>query len=323
VLKLSILIAARDTAPLESSLVSILQNRPADCEIVVVHDEGYDDPYDLADEVRFVAAPAECGELARLTRGLNVCQAPVLHVLRSGAEVTEGWTAPALAHFSDPSVAAVAPLLLDRDGTHVAAAGLEYRRSGARVARDRGKPLSAVAGDSATILGPTFGAAFYRLSALKLLRDAFSPALGSELCDVDVALRLSRAGYRAVLEPLSRVVASEEQWRASPLSDAWLAERVFWRHAKELGLARSAIGHAAVLAAELTLVVTRPLQAGRIIGRLAGCLEHLLLGNRVEAQAVPATPARNQLRLDEPLRGVRAGASGRTPLAAHQRERVA
>jgi hypothetical protein len=323
VLKLSILIAARDTAPLELSLISILQNRPADCEVVVVHDQGYDDPYDLADEVRFVAVPAQCGELERLMRGLSVCQAPVLHVLRNGAEVTEGWTTPALAHFSDPTIAAVAPLLLDRDKTHVEAAGLEYRCSGARVARDRGKPLSAIQGDSAPILGPTLGAAFYRMSALKLLRDAFNPALGRDLCDVDVALRLSRAGYRAVLEPLSRVVASEESRRASPLSDAWLAERVFWRHAKGLGLARSAMSHAAVLAAELTLVVTRPLQAGRIIGRIAGCFEHLLLGNRVEAQPAPVLPARNQLRVDEPMRGVRAGTPGRTPLATHHRERVA
>ena len=52
--KLSILIAAHDETSWRASLVSVLQNRPADCEIVVVHDESYHDPYDLAGEVRFV-----------------------------------------------------------------------------------------------------------------------------------------------------------------------------------------------------------------------------------------------------------------------------
>ena len=69
--KLSILIAAHDEALLESSLVSVLQNRPPDCEIIVVNDEGYHDPYALAGEVRFVRTPADTSELDRLNRGVR------------------------------------------------------------------------------------------------------------------------------------------------------------------------------------------------------------------------------------------------------------
>ena len=43
---------------LDDTLVSVLENRPANCEIIVVHTEPYDDPYDLAGEVRFLEARA-------------------------------------------------------------------------------------------------------------------------------------------------------------------------------------------------------------------------------------------------------------------------
>ncbi len=39
----------------EGTLVSVLENRPADCEIIVALSQPYADPYDLKDEVRFVA----------------------------------------------------------------------------------------------------------------------------------------------------------------------------------------------------------------------------------------------------------------------------
>ena len=82
--KLSILIAVRDEALLESSLVSVLQNRPPDCEIVVVNEEGYQDPYALAGEVRFVPTPADTSELDRLNRGVRCCQSPLVHICAAG-----------------------------------------------------------------------------------------------------------------------------------------------------------------------------------------------------------------------------------------------
>ena len=45
--RLSIVIpCAQDTAWFESTLASVLQNRPADCEVLVVQPREYDDPYD-------------------------------------------------------------------------------------------------------------------------------------------------------------------------------------------------------------------------------------------------------------------------------------
>ena len=45
-----------DSQLLEETLVSVLQNRPDNSEVLVMHDGTYEDPYDLVDEVRFIEA---------------------------------------------------------------------------------------------------------------------------------------------------------------------------------------------------------------------------------------------------------------------------
>ncbi len=304
--KLSILIAAHDEALLESSLVSVLQNRPPDCEIVVVNEEGYQDPYALAGEVRFVPTPADTSELDRLNRGVRCCQSPLVHILRCGAEVTEGWTQASVAHFADARVAAVAPLLLQPGGQHVAAAGVEYQSRGLRIACHHGRPVQEMDAEPATILGPALGAAFYRASALTLMREPFFAAVGSALGDVDLALRLSCAGYRAMLEPRSRVIDAPAQTGASPLVDAWLAERLYWRHAKHQGGVRLLAGHAGLIAAEVAACVLRPLRAGCLLGRAAGCVERILFGDLAPAPKAPTL---------EPVAAVRDHADLRVDIA--------
>src|SRR3954469_4194264 len=41
-------------ADFDATLVSVLQNRPGDCEVLVAHSEPYDDPYRLHGEVHFI-----------------------------------------------------------------------------------------------------------------------------------------------------------------------------------------------------------------------------------------------------------------------------
>ena len=55
--RLSIVIPAlASVEALERTLVSVLEKRPADCEIIVVLNTSYDDPYQLTDEVHFASA---------------------------------------------------------------------------------------------------------------------------------------------------------------------------------------------------------------------------------------------------------------------------
>ena len=190
---------AHDETLLEASLVSVLQNRPADCEIVVVHDESYHDPYDLAGEVRFVSTSRSSQELAQMNLGIAHCRGSIINVLRCGARGDRWLATGALAHFTDPCLAAVAPLVLARDGQYVASAGVAYHTGGKRVECRRAQSAQTVPGAAEIVLGPALEAAFYRAGALQLLREAYCPSLGTEYADVDLALLACRAGYRARL----------------------------------------------------------------------------------------------------------------------------
>ena len=124
---------------LEDTLVSVLENRPADCQIVVVLNQLYDDPYDLEGEVCFVQAVPGSGLTDCIALGVAVTQSPIVHVMSCGVEATPGWADAALPHFDDPDVAAVAPVVVDRfDTRRILSAGLKvFRRRGHSTDRRR------------------------------------------------------------------------------------------------------------------------------------------------------------------------------------------
>ena len=87
--------------------------------------------------------------------------------------------------------------------------------SGSRVPDSLGAEAMAAAGQDpqqycrrretpwvSAVLGPCLAAAFYRVEAIRAVGGGLCRAVGSELADVDVALALKQAGYRAVFEAL-------------------------------------------------------------------------------------------------------------------------
>src|SRR6476620_1309705 len=114
-------------AEMEPTLISLLENRPSDCEILLVLTVPYDDPYELGNEVRFLQAPPRSDTLAALNFALAKVEWPFVHFLSVGLAVTPHWADRALAHFSDPQIAAVAPVLRDVvDTAKVLSGGWEY-----------------------------------------------------------------------------------------------------------------------------------------------------------------------------------------------------
>lgn len=140
-LRLSIVIPVLGRSKqLDDTLVSVLENRPADCEIIVVHTRPYDDPYDLAGEVRFLKARRRAGIGGCLNLALSVCKAPVVHVIACGVEVCPGWADAALRRFVDPHIVAVAAMLLDsNERQSVVSAGLAYHAGGTVWRIDQGR----------------------------------------------------------------------------------------------------------------------------------------------------------------------------------------
>ena len=116
---------------LETTLVSVLEHFPDDCEIIVVHSAKYDDPYDLKSELRFIEAPARTGFVGCANLGIQASHAPIVHLLSAGLEATGGWAEAALSRFADPKVAAVAPVVRNQfDSDEILAAGISYHAGG-------------------------------------------------------------------------------------------------------------------------------------------------------------------------------------------------
>jgi GT2 family glycosyltransferase len=258
-------------ARLETTLVSVLENRPPDCEILVVHDAPYDDPYDLAAEIRFLPVTSDRGLVDNLNYAIHAAQGSIVHVLAAGLEVTEGWTEAALAHFEDSRVASVAPLVVDvLDRRKVHAAGLTYSCRRGRQLRVAANSNESPPGE---ILGPPIQAAFFRRSAIECA-GGLPTAVGDALADADLALALRFAGFRSILEPRS-IVMIAEAFEASPIGfrPSLMAERLFWRAAPIMGWGKSLLAHPWGILSDFLRAGPRFAALLMLLGRLLGACQ--------------------------------------------------
>lgn len=259
---------------LEDTLVSVLQHRPACSEIVVVHNHRYDDPYDLKDEVRFVAAPAKSCLVDLMNRGMAAAEADVLHLLACGAAVDDGWTTAALRRFTESRVGSVAPLVVDVDDrSRSVTAGCLWSHSGEHLAYGSGKKADDIRTDDAQWVGPDPAAAFYRRTALGEV-GLFDATMPPRLAAIDLALRLRRAGHRSVLEPVSRVsLATRLVLHGSPFTYAWHGERLFWRQPFEGGRLRTLAAHGSQIFKEVLRALPQWRAVAQLLGHLTGACD--------------------------------------------------
>jgi len=261
-------------ADFDATLVSVLQHRPADCEVLVIHSESYDDPYALGHEVRFIERRSD--SLAGLVNaGLEAARGQVLHVVGCGLEATEHWTEAALGHFADPDVAAVSPIIHANDGESLVAAGLAWTLGGARTVIRDSRIISAGSGRrKASILGPTLAAAFYRREVLIALC-GFDAAVGDELADVSLALDMRAIGRLHVCETSSKLI--EHRPRPAVASRGFgsglAKERLFWRHASARGLAVSLGLHAPSVASDILRQLPSLSVLSSLVGRCAALVD--------------------------------------------------
>ncbi|HEX3727352.1 MAG TPA: glycosyltransferase family A protein [Pirellulales bacterium] len=258
---------------MEGTLVSVLENRPPDTEILVALDRPYADPYDLKGEVRFIDAPAGAGPSVTVNAGLAAARAPFVHLLASGCRVTDGWTERALARFGASQVGAVAPLAMYLDKPErIFAAGVGYRRGGQRylVGRDQTRLTGE---DVAAIVGPCLFAAFYRKSALERA-GGLSPQLGLAQADADLGLSLARGGFTCHFEAQSQVLAeSDVSEPLGPFRRALYDERLFWRNLPSGSRMGALTAHAAIVAGELLGSLGRPRFIAQLTARFLACCQ--------------------------------------------------
>jgi len=221
--RLSIVIPALGSFDLlETTLLSVFDHRPDDCEIVVVHRGDYADPYELDGEVRFVIADAQ-DWISAANAGIAAAGAPIVHLLARGVEVEEAWTDRPLNRFANPNVAAVSlPVLgcVDREAIEATEESAGLRKLPA--------DQPAVSSES------LWWAGFYRREALDRWAVPFDRGSGESVADWDLSLRLQSAGLATVREHNSRVWADlarlprQGLWRRT-----WQTVRLARRHATE------------------------------------------------------------------------------------------
>lgn len=299
--RLSILVPLTGPVPLfENTLASVLQNRPADCDVLVVHPESYDDPWEVMDEVQLLETPVGVPLLEMLDASLPYVRGEFLHILQPGLEVTEGWADRALEAFCTDDVVAVSPWLVEaadtkrlaargvsfdpRGGRMIVGAGVDVERANAAL-RARAQRKSRV--DSRRladeVLGPTLQAGFYRTQPLAEI-GGWETSLGLAWADIDLALSFADAGFRCVesaesviLGPSEVVLAESQVGDTATFSERFAAgrcgERVYLRHSSRIdGLAPMVARGAGLFASWLTGGAARPSLA-QVAGRMAAWSE--------------------------------------------------
>ncbi len=107
--RLSVIVPHISTeAALEQTLLSLLEHKDHQCEVIVVHAGNYADPYQLGDdEVVLVNSDAKtAAEL--LNEGIQSAVAPVLQFILPGTEANDLWYRDVLSAFEDYQIGAVA-----------------------------------------------------------------------------------------------------------------------------------------------------------------------------------------------------------------------
>lgn len=289
--RLSIIIPVLgDPIQLENTLVSVLENIPADTEVVVALNQPYDDPYNLKDEVQFVLAPPRSGLGGVLNAALDRCDGSIVHLLLAGAEVGPNWTESVLPLFDDPEVAIVAPLVVEKDDPdRIAAAGIDYAAGGSLRRLGARKSVSRGVGRLRPPLGADIVAGFYRRAALEAV-GGFAPGVADELASLDVALRLKRAGFRCVFDPQCNVFVQPASLpQPSAFARGYGREKFFWRWAPSSGWKRSLLLHALTLSGACLSCLARPSNVMDVFGRFCASLSPWT--HRQHWQSLQETPA--------------------------------
>jgi GT2 family glycosyltransferase len=296
---LSIVIPSQRRADLlRLCLATVQQYKPPGTQVIVVDDGSPGRVVSrVAGEftgVEVVRHQGSRGFAVAANRGIASATGVAIELLNDDTQVTPGWADAALAAFTDPTVAAVAPLVLQgppsrarRSNGHdplarrasegiplIDSAGDEYDRGGFARKRGHGRPLSAEFREPCEVFGASASSAFYRADVLRAA-GGFPEEFGAYFEDVDLAWRIRRDGYRAVYEPRSvvwhRVGSSYRPRRALLERQSQNEERVFWRNVP--GVWRQLPRHAAVLTGKALRRLREGTLVPWIVGRLRAFAE--------------------------------------------------
>lgn len=237
-------------------LQSVRAHAPECTQIIVVDDGSKNAVVSLAASefpgVEVIRHERPLGFAIAANRGISVAGGSIIELLNDDTQVTAGWAEAAVAHFADPTVAAVAPLVFQGPRTGeppiIDSAGDEYDLGGFARKRGRGEPMTQRFAKPCEVFGASASSAFYQADVLRTV-GGFPEDFGAYFEDVDLAWRIRRAGFRTMYEPQSvvwhRVGSSYPKNRKLVERQSQNEERVFWRNVPNVW--RAMPRHGAVL----------------------------------------------------------------------------
>ncbi len=266
----------RRTDLLQPCLRSVTQHAPAETEIIVVDDAS---PAAEASNVatsfgvKVVRLERQRGFAVAANTGIRASRGDIVEMLNDDTEVKAGWAESAMRWFDDPTVGAVAPLVLAwPDGNTIDSAGDRYYLGGVAGKRGHGMRLGAPFLQPCHVFGTSASAGFYRRAALDRV-GLYPEDFGSYFEDVDLAFRLNRAGFCTMYEPTSRVLhhisaSYGREGRHLIERQSCNEERVFWRNLPAPLLWRALPKHLAVLVGKAWLRLDEGTILPWLFGRL-------------------------------------------------------
>jgi GT2 family glycosyltransferase len=262
--ELSIVIPSHNRSDLlRACLHSVTQHAPASCEILVVDDGSPDacacNVAATHPGVRVIHLANRCGFCVAANAGIAAARGSIVELLNDDTEVTPGWANAALAWFREPSVGAVAPLVLCWPGgsigtARIDSAGDRYFVGGVAGKRCRGEILGSQHLTACRVFGASASSSFYRREVVQRI-GAFPESFGAYFEDADLSFRLHRAGFEIVYEPASRVLHHVSASYGQPdkrllEQQSRNEERLFWRNLPSRHLLRVLPVHTGVLMAK-------------------------------------------------------------------------
>lgn len=179
--RLSILVPhLHDDSGLEATLLSILENREIDSEVIITHDGSYGDPFGLGqDEVVLIETDTGASFAAQLNLAAAAACSPVIQVLLPGSQVVGEWYVEGLEILRNKRVAAVCQSVGDSasDSVYIglSSESLPHRR---------------VTSSHRNAAGPLLCGGFFRKKTLKQTGGWFDSHL-REVSEIEFALLVS------------------------------------------------------------------------------------------------------------------------------------
>ena len=183
---------------------------------------------------RVVGFSRNLGFAGAANEGIARTRAPFVLLLNNDAVLEPGYVALLAARMAlDERLAAAQGLVLTQDGGQVDTAGLAWNRRGEAVPVLAGTDAVAAPRDPFEVSGVSATATLYRREALEAVAPqggAFASAFFAYYEDVDLSLRLRRAGWRFICDPAARARhEGSRTGRRTPFRRAFWTARNRWR----------------------------------------------------------------------------------------------